>query len=36
MVLSTTSGSDDVPRSVPTMIATIAPPTPVYSRNDDR
>jgi hypothetical protein len=36
MLLSITSGWLDVPNSVPTMIATSAPPTPAYSRNDER
>jgi hypothetical protein len=33
---SIVSGWAEVPSSVPTMIASSAPPTPEYSRNDER
>ena len=33
---ATTSGWEAVPSRVPTMTASSVPPTPVYSRNDER
>jgi len=36
MLSATTSGSVDVLKMVPTIMASSAPPTPAYSRNDER